>query len=203
MRVTSIVAHARHVPSVDGDFAVADLSTWLAAANAAEPGVAAPSEIWASRRPPALPLQVTSQRATERGLRGDPIARGSTALLLVVAAVALLLAVAGLVLTVLGDRSGERSSLRDLETQGATPAQRRRHVRLRAAVVGVLGFGGGIGAGAIVGTLVVAVVTVTAGAQAALPPLALVFDWPHVAVALAAVALVSAVAALAMTRRIG
>ena len=198
----TIVAHARYFPSIDGDFAVADLSTWLAAANAAEPGVAAPSELWTEQRPPALPLQVTSQHATERALRDDPIARGAIALLLVVSVVALLLAVAGLVLTVLGDRSGERASLRDLEVQGATPAQQRRHVRLRAAVIGVLGVGGGIGAGAIVGTLVVAVVTVTAGAETALPPLALVFDWPLVALAVAAVAVVSTAAAVAATRRL-
>ncbi|HEY3542278.1 MAG TPA: FtsX-like permease family protein, partial [Gaiellaceae bacterium] len=198
----TIVAHARYFPSIDGDFAVADLPTWLAAANAAEPGVAAPSELWTEQRPPALPLQVTSQRATERALRDDPIARGAIVLLLVVALVSLLLAVAGLVLTVLADRSGERSSLRDLEVQGATPAQQRRHLRLRAAVTGVLGVGGGIGAGAIVGTLVVAVVTVTAGAETALPPLALVFDWPLVALAVGAVAAVSTAAAVAATRRL-
>jgi hypothetical protein len=197
----TIVAHARYFPSIDGDFAVADLPTWLAAANGAEPGVATASEIWTDRRPPALPLQITSQRAQQHLLEDDPIARGATALLLVVAVVALLLAVAGLLLTVLGDRSGERASLRDLEVQGATPAEQRRHLRLRAGVLGVLGVGGGIGAGAIVGTLVVAVVTVTAGAQQALPPLALSFDWPLVAVALAALVVASIVGTLGVTRR--
>jgi ABC-type antimicrobial peptide transport system permease subunit len=144
---------------------------------------------------------VTSQRAQKRLLEDDPIARGAVALLLVVAVVALLLAVAGLLLTVLGDRSGERASLRDLEVQGATPAEQRRHLRLRAAVVGILGVGGGIGAGAIVGTLVVAVVTVTAGAQQALPPLALSFDWRLVAPALAALVVAAAAGTLGVTRR--
>jgi ABC-type antimicrobial peptide transport system permease subunit len=165
-------------------------------------GVAAASEIWTTHQPPAVPLQVSSQRAQERALRDDPIARGSIALLGVVAVVALLLAVAALTLTVIGDRSGERSSLRDLEVQGATPAEQRRHLRLRAAVVGVLGVAGGIGAGAVVGTLVVAVVTVTAGAQAAMPPLALVFDWPLVAIAICIVAVGCAAAAAAATRRL-
>ena len=197
----TIVGHARYFPSIDGDFVVADLPTWLAAANGAEPGVATPSEIWTDRRPPASRLQVSSQRAQKQLLEDDPIARGAIALLLVVAVVALLLAVAGLLLTVLGDRSGERASLRDLEVQGATPAEQRRHLRLRAAVVGVLGVGGGIGAGAIVGTLVVAVVTVTAGAQQALPPLALSFDWPLVAVALAALVVAAAAGAVGVTRR--
>jgi hypothetical protein len=197
----TIVAHARYFPTVEGDFVVADLPTWLAATNAAQPGVVTPSEIWTDHKPPALPLQVTSQRAQERLLEDDPIARGAIALLLVVAVVALLLAAAGLLLTVLGDRSGERASLRDLEVQGATPAEQRRHLRLRAAVVGVLGVGGGVCAGAIVGTLVIAVVTVTAGAQQALPPLALVFDWPLVAVALAALAVAAAAGTFEVTRR--
>jgi len=197
----TIVAHARYFPSIDGDFVVADLPTWLAAANGAEPGVASPSEIWTDREPPPLPLQVTSQRVQKHLLEDDPIARGAIALLLVVAVVALLLAVAGLLLTVLGDRSGERASLRDLEVQGATPAEQRRHLRLRAAVVGALGIGGGIGAGAIVGTLVVAVVTVTAGAQQALPPLALSFDWPLVGAALAALVVAATAGTLGVTRR--
>jgi ABC-type antimicrobial peptide transport system permease subunit len=170
--------------------------------NGIEPGVATPSEIWASKLPVrTLPLQITSQSAELSLLRGDPIARGAIALLLIVAVVALALAVAGLLLTVLGDRSGERASLTDLSVQGATPAQLRRHLRLRATAVGVLGIGGGLGAGAIVGTLVVAVVTVTAGAQESLPPLARSFDWPLIAVALGVVVAASALGARMATRR--
>jgi hypothetical protein len=197
----TIVATARYFPSIDGDFVVADLGGYLTAVNAAEPGVATASEIWARQRPPRLPLAVSSQRAQERLLAADPIARGSIALLLVIAVVALVLAAAGLTLTVLGDRRGERASLGDLEAQGATPREQRRHLLLRAAVVGALGIGGGVGAGAIVGTLVVAVVTVTAGAQSALPPLALVFDWRLVGVALAALVAAAAAGAVAATRR--
>lgn len=196
-----IVATARYFPSIDGDFVVADLPTWLVAANTAEPGVAVPTELWTRRKPPTLPLQVTSQRAQERQLRDDAIARGSIALLLVVAAVGLVLAVAGLVLTVLGDRTDERASLTDLSVQGVAPRGLRRHLLLRAGVLGTLGIAGGVGAGALVGTLVVAVVTVTAGAQSALPPLALVFDWPLVAAALACVAAACALGAWGATRR--
>jgi hypothetical protein len=198
----TIVAHTRYFPSVEGNVVVADLPMWLAAVNGIEPGVATPSEIWASQLPVrTLPLQITSQSAELSLLRGDPIARGAIALLLIVAVVALALAVAGLILTVLGDRSGERASLTDLSVQGATPAQLRRHLRLRAAAVGVLGIGGGLGAGAIVGTLVVAVVTVTAGAQESLPPLARSFDWPLIAVALGVVVAASALGARMVTRR--
>jgi len=38
-----VVAVARHFPSVDGDLVVADLPTWLAAANTNEPGTATAS----------------------------------------------------------------------------------------------------------------------------------------------------------------
>jgi ABC-type antimicrobial peptide transport system permease subunit len=144
---------------------------------------------------------VASQRARERELRIDPLARGAIALLLVTALVGLALAAVGLLLTVAGDLRDDRGALFDLEAQGATPAEIRRHVLLRAGVVGALGVAAGVAAGAIVSALVVAVVTVTAGAADALPPLALVFDPRLVAAALGIVALASAGAALAATRR--
>ena len=203
-----IVATTRYFPSVDGDVVVADLPTWLTAANTLEPGVATPSELWVDAPPGAaaalsrLPLDVTSQRARERELRSDPVARGSISLLLVTAIVALVLAAVGLLLTVIGDLRDERGALFDLEAQGATPADLRRHVLVRAAVVGLLGVGGGVAAGAIVGALVVSVVTVTAGAANALPPLALVFDWRLVGVALAALAAAGTVATIAAARRL-
>jgi len=203
-----VVATTRYFPSVEGDAVVADLPTWLTAANTLEPGVATPSELWVDAPPSAastfarLPLEVVSQAQRERDVHGDPVARGSIALLVVTAVVGLALAGVGLLLTVLGDLRDERGALFDLETQGATPAQLRRHVLLRAAVVGLLGLGGGIAAGAIVGALVVAVVTVTAGAGSALPPLALAFDWWVVAAALAALAVVAAAASTAAARRL-
>src|SRR5206468_3473646 len=86
-----VVAESRYFPSVDGDFAVADLDTWLTAANTLEPGTTTASEVWldappaAARRldrPPFSALEVSSQRAAEAQLRGDPLARGALALLL-------------------------------------------------------------------------------------------------------------------------
>jgi hypothetical protein len=198
-----IVATTRYFPSVDGDAVIADLPTWLTAANTAEPGVATASELWLGMHPPAgLPLDVASQRARVHELKSDPLARGAIALLLVTALVGLVLAAVGLLLTVVGDLREERGSLRDLEAQGATPADLRRHVLLRAAVVGVLGLVGGTVAGAIVGALVVAVVTVTAGAESALPPLTLAFDGRLVLIVLAALVLSSSVAATATARRL-
>ena len=202
-----VVATTHYFPSVDGDVVVADLPTWLTAANAAEPGVTTPSELWVDARPGAaaslakLPLTMTSQRARERELRTDPLARGAVALLLVTAVIALVLAAAGLLVTVAGDLRDDRGALFDLEAQGATPVEIQRHVLLRAGVVGALGVGAGIAAGAIVCALVVTVVTVTAGAADALPPLALVFDAKLVAAALGLVALAAAAGAYVATRR--
>ena len=106
------------------------------------------SELWLDTRPPAgLPLALASQRARTNELTSDPLARGAISLLLVTALVGLALAAVGLLLTVVGDLREERGSLQDLEAQGATPADLRRHVLLRAAVVGVLGLAGGVAAG--------------------------------------------------------
>ena len=81
-------------------------------------------------------------------------------------------------------------------------ADLRRHVLLRAAVVGVLGLAGGVAAGAIVGALVVAVVSVTAGAENALPPLALAFDGRLILLVLGVLVVSSAIGATAAARRL-
>jgi len=204
-----VVAVARYFPSVDGDAVVADLPTWLLAANTTAPGTTVASELWLDAPPAAAArlarapfdaLDVTSERATEAGLRGDPLARGALALLLAAAVVGLVLAAVGLLLTVIGDLRDESGELFDLEAQGASPADVRRHLLLRAAVVAALGLAGGLAAGAVVSALVVAVVAVTAGAGVPLPPLQLVFGWKLVAAAVALVAIVSVAGALAATR---
>jgi hypothetical protein len=197
-----IVATTRYFPSIEGDAVIADLPTWLTAANTAEPGVATSSELWLDTRPPSGPLLLASQRARTNELTSDPLARGAIALLLVTALVGLALAAVGLLLTVVGDLREERGSLRDLEAQGATPADLRRHLLLRAAVVGVLGLAGGVAAGAIVGALVVAVVSVTAGAENPLPPLALAVDWKLILLVLGTLVALSGTLAQAATRRL-
>jgi hypothetical protein len=199
-----IVGVAQRFPSVDGDLVVADLPTWLTAANTIEPGTATASEVWLhARRPPHIPsLTIVSQRATEAALRGDPLARGSLALLLAAAVVGLVLAAVGVLLGVVGDRRDETGELFDLSAQGVTPAQLRRHLLLRALAVAVVGIGGGVAAGAVVSALVVAVVSVTAGAGTPLPPLALAFDWPLVLAALACLLAGSTVAAGVAVRRL-
>ena len=205
-----IVGIVHNVPSVDGDVVVADRAWWFAAANTQEPGSAVPGEIWldslrpgATKRLAAAPfaaLDATSQRAVYDGLRTDPLAQGTLDILLVTAVVGLVLAAIGVILGIVGDMRDESGELFDLEAQGAAPADIRRHLRLRALAVAGVGILGGLVAGLIVGALVVAVVTVTAGAGTPLPPLARVFDWPAILVALVAVSAGAALGAWVATR---
>ena len=207
--LATVVGVARYFPSVDGQLVVADLPTWLVAANTVEPGTTVPGELWLdappvaaqrlARRPFSL-LDVTAQQVTAAELRSDPLARGALALLLVTGIVSALLAALGLLLTVVGDLRDESGELYDLEAQGATPRDVQRHLRLRAAIVAVLGLAGGVAAGVVVSALVVSVVTVTAGAGVALPPLRLSIDWRLAGLALAALAIVSVLAILLATR---
>jgi predicted lysophospholipase L1 biosynthesis ABC-type transport system permease subunit len=204
-----VAGTARLFPSVDGDFVVADLATWLAAANAIEPGTSVAGELWLDApasaaprlaRPPFAALEVSSQSALEQQLRGDPLARGSLALLLTAGAAAIVLAVVGVLLAVAGDVRDESGELFDLELQGASPRELQRHLLVRTAVVGVLGLVGGVAAGAVVSALVVSVVTVTAGAERALPSLQIVADVRSAAAAVAVLAAAVAVGSFIIAR---
>jgi FtsX-like permease family len=201
---------SRYVPSVDGDAVVADAGWWLDAANVAWPGSGAPTEWWLERtqpgvgrqlsRPPFSALLVGSQSKTYAGLRSDPLARGTLDVLVVSATLGLLLAAVGVLLAVVGDLRDESGELHDLAAQGASPADVRRHLLLRAATVFGTGTVGGLAAGVAVGALVVSVVSVTAGAAAPVPPLERVADWPVVLLALAGLAGVAGLVALVATR---
>ena len=61
-----------------------------------------------------------------------------------------------------------------------------------AALVAIAGVAGGLVAGAILVTLVSAVVSVTAGATTPLPPLVVSLDWPLLALGLAGFAVAAA-----------
>ena len=180
----------RRFPGVDGQAVVGDGEALAAAVNLARPGAARVNEVWLRLRDPgraadvdralaAKPfnvLAIESRRALEADARRDPIAHGTLLALAVAAAVALGLALAGILLTVLGDLRDERGELFDLEAQGASPSLLRRIVRLRALTVAAAG----LVAGALTGVALAAVVTdlvgLTARATAAEPPLVLDVD---------------------------
>ena len=178
--------------------------------NSEGPGSATPSEIWLTARPKAAAaleqrpfnlLAIASQSALAAKIRSDPLARGTLAILAVTALVALALALVGLLLTVLVDVRDESGELFDLEVQGASPADLRRHLRLRALIVIVAGIAGGVATGAALTGLVVSVVRVTAGATAPVPPLIVGVSWPLLLGGSAAfVVAAAAVVALATAR---
>ncbi len=186
VRVAGVV---RHFPSVTGsEVVVVDRDTLSTALNTAFPGLGVTNEIWldghvdraALARTPFDVLSVQTRSDLESRLRADPLSRGALLTLAGTALVALLLAIVGLLLGLVSDLRDENGELRDLEAQGATPAQLRRHLRLRTLVVAATGLAGGLLTGLVLSALVTDLVTLTANAGAPEPPLRLVLDGPLV-----------------------
>jgi hypothetical protein len=206
-----VVGVTSFVPSVSGDAIVADRDRVVTAVNTARPGAVVPNEVWVLRASPNAPallqrdpldrLAVTSHAERLHDLRSDPLARGTLAILSITALVAVVLALVGLLLTVATDVRDESGELFDLRAQGATPAELRRYLRVRAALVAIAGVVGGLVAGAILVTLVSAVVSVTAGATTPLPPLVVSIDWPLLALGLVGFAVAAAALVRGATTR--
>ena len=180
-----IVGVVQRFPSIVGDAVVADLGQAATRLDTRSPGLGTTNELWlGGDTPPSTPeLSVASHAETLAQLQSDPLARGALLTLAGTAAVALLLALLGLLLSVVGDVRDERGELFDLEAQGASPATIRTHLRLRAALVAVFGVVGGLVLGAILSALVISLVSVTASAAEPEPPLRLSLDLPLLAVA--------------------
>jgi hypothetical protein len=208
-----IVATAQRVPTIVGDAVLADASTLTTALDADAPGAGATNELWldasrgherqldeALRKPPFDALQVTSYRRVLAAQESDPLARGTLYTLVAAAIVALALALLGILLGVVSDIRDERGELFDLEAQGAEPRTLRTHLRLRSAFVAVVGALGGIATGAVLAALIVALVTLTAGAGSPEPPLLLSVDWPVVVLGFVVFCAVAALLVVVATR---
>lgn len=187
-----VVGVVRRFPSIFGDAVVADRTTASTILDTRSPGLGITDEIWTARTPNTPALTVLSRADTLARLQADPLARGALLTLAGTAAVALLLALVGLLLSVVGDMRDDRGELFDLEAQGASPATIRAHLRLRALLVAIFGIAGGIALGAILSALVIALVSVTAGATEPEPPLSLSLDLPLLAAAAAGYVVVAA-----------
>ena len=175
-----IVGVVQRFPSIVGDAVVADLGQATTRLDTRSPGLGTTDELWLdSATPPRTPeVTVVSHHDELARLQADPLARGSLLTLAGTAAVALLLALVGLLLSVVGDVRDERGELFDLEAQGASPATIRAHLRLRALLVAAFGIAGGVLLGAILSALVISLVSVTASAERPEPPLQLSLDAP-------------------------
>ena len=190
-----VVGVVERFPSITGDAVVAALGQASTRLDVRSPGLGTPDELWTggATPPPTPELSVASRADTLAQLQADPLARGALLTLAGTAAVALVLALLGLVLSVVGDVRDDRGELFDLEAQGAAPATIRMHLRLRAALVAAFGVLGGVALGAILSALVISLVSVTASSAEPEPPLRLALDWPLLAVAAAAYVLAAVV----------
>jgi hypothetical protein len=182
-----VVGVVQRFPSIVGNAVIADRVTAATTLDTRSPGLGTTDELWLNteRRPSVPQLTLQSRADTLAQLRADPLARGALLTLAGTAAVALLLALLGLLLTVVGDMRDDRGELFDLEAQGASPATIRAHLRLRALLVAVFGIVGGLALGAVLSAVVISLVSVTAGSAEPEPPLLLSLDLPLLAAAAA------------------
>jgi FtsX-like permease family len=200
-----VVGVVDRFPSIVGEAVIADRTTASTMLDASSPGLGTIDELWLNvpaerdaataallSRPPFTALTVSSRSALLAQLQSDPLARGALVTLAGTAVVAVVLALVGLLLVVVGDVRDDRGELFDLEAQGASPATIRGQLRLRAALVAAFGTLGGIALGAILSALVISLVAVTAGATVPEPPLQLSLDLPLLALTLAGYLVVAA-----------
>lgn len=196
-----VVGVVERFPSIVGDAVIADRITAATILDTRSPGLGTTDELWLNTplRPNVAQLAVQSRADTLARLQADPLAEGALLTLAGTAGVALLLALVGLLLAVVGDVRDDRGELFDLEAQGASPATIRAHLRLRALLVAVFGILGGIVLGAVLSGIVISLVSVTAGSAKPEPPLLLSLDLPLLAAAATGYVLIAALLVMAAT----
>jgi hypothetical protein len=207
VRARVIATASRFPTETDTPFLIADQQSLATALAADSPADSLPSELWlgvppgsaahvarALARPPYTALDVSSRRTVERMLQNDPLARGLVLALAAGAALALLLALAGLLLAVTSDLRDEKGTLADLEAQGLAPGQLRLHVRLRAAMLVAAGLVGGIGVGVALVAAVHNALLTAATIGDPVPPLQTAVPWLSIGVGVVALATVASLA---------
>jgi hypothetical protein len=199
LRIMGVASRFPGIPATfaRSDFIVVDRDTLVSALNASAPGAGFVNEIWINARTPRelerldselqrSPLNVLaldSRTSREEKLRSEPIARASTLLLRFAAIAALALALLGLLVGAASDVRDEADELFELEAQGMTPRNLRRHLRARSGLTLVAGLIGGALLGLLFALVVVKLVALSAGTTSPDPPLVLSVDWRVLAVA--------------------
>ena len=207
VRARVVATSSRFPTETEAPFLVADQQSLSTAMAADSPADSLPSELWlgvpassAARvarslgQPPYSTLELSSRRAVERSLQEDPLARGLVLALAAGAALALLLALAGLLLAVTSDLRDEQGTLADLEAQGLAPADLRVHVRLRAAMLVAAGLVGGLGVGAALVLAVHDALLSAATIGDPVPPLQTAIPWAAIAVGVLALSVIAGLA---------
>jgi hypothetical protein len=189
-----VVGIVRRFPTVDAQgsgFVIADEATLSGALDAALPGQGQPDELWITTRYPGRlraalrlgPLRGFSASFrvdVRRSLQADPIARSVVGTLAWAAAIIGALALAGLLVALLGAMR-DRAAERDLAALGLGPRQLRRELALRVFLTGALGVIGGLLLAIGLTRLVVAAVRAAGSVAVPDPPLIAVQPWSRLA----------------------
>jgi hypothetical protein len=203
-----VVGTVGRVPTIpSGDSVVlADSTALRDALDATSPGLGDQRELWLRAPDPRrldriLPgvarragLDARTQAGVRARISSEPQAREMLGALAAAALLAALLAIAGVAVTIRRALRDRADALADLEAQGGGPAALRRGLRLRGAVVVVLGVVAGIVLSAGLTLLVTRAVRAGAGGAPPDPPLVAVVGY---AVGLAAAVAVLVAAGLA------
>ena len=192
--IARVVGGLNRFPTLPPDsagFLIADQTTLAAALDAQLPGQGRTDELWISTGDPArlraalqsgaLAQLASSFRADiDHQLQDAPVARGVLGTLIAATALSVLLAVIGLLTTLLGGTRDERVES-DLEEQGVGPRGLRAELRFRLALVSVLGVIVGLGIAALLTRLAVASVRAAGTVANPRPPVVTVVPWAALA----------------------
>jgi hypothetical protein len=190
-RVVGVLSRFPTLPPDSAGFLVADETTLAAALDAQLPGQGRADELWISTaRPVALraalgsgtlaQLDSSFRADIDHQLRDAPVARGVLGTLIAATALSVVLAVVGLLTMVLGGARDERVES-DLEEQGVGPRGIRAELRIRLALVSVLGVVIGLGIAVLLTRLAVASVRAAGTVANPRPPVVTAMPWAALA----------------------
>jgi hypothetical protein len=190
-RVVGVLNRFPTLPSDSAGFVIADQTTLAAALDAQLPGQGRADELWISTGDPArlraalesgalTQLDSSFRADIDHQLQDAPVAHGVLGTLIAATALSVLLAVAGFLTTLLGGSRDERVES-DLDEQGVSPRGIRAELRVRLALVSVLGVIAGLGIAALLTRLAVASVRAAGTVANPRPPVVTVVPWAALA----------------------
>jgi hypothetical protein len=186
-RVVGVLNRFPALPSESAGFVLADQTTLAAALDAQLPGQGRADELWISTGDPArlraalgsgalTQLDSAFRADIDHQLQDAPVAHGVLGTLIAATALSVLLAVAGFLTTLLGGTRDERVES-DLDEQGVGPRGIRAELRVRLALVSMLGVIAGLGIAALLTRLAVASVRAAGTVANPRPPVVTVVPW--------------------------